>query len=277
MNFDPGTLLICRVSLAPLRNQPSHSSEQVSQILFGESCYLISKKDSWALVSCAWDSYQGWITAASLIVHSDSNSPDFTKKAQIVTSDLAIVKDLLSKSRLILSLGSILHPFLFTQGYQILSGTTAPYPRKSVTSDWISLETLGKLWLGAPYLWGGRHRLGVDCSGLMQVLWASQGLNLPRDAKDQYALAPIRVPLFGLDSPKIKPKMMVFAGSEKDNDSITHVGLIINEFQILHASGHVRLDSIDQVGILNENPNLGYTHFFKGMASYLDFDISAKW
>lgn len=102
------------------------------------------------MVSCAWDSYQGWITAASLIVHSDSNSPDFTKKTQIVNSDLAIVEDLVNKSRLILSLGSILHPFLFTQGYQILSGTTEPYPRKSVTSDWISLDTLGKLWLGAP-------------------------------------------------------------------------------------------------------------------------------
>jgi SH3-like domain-containing protein len=56
----------CQVSIAPMRAHPSDKSEMVSQLLFGEAVEIQDSKDTWRMVSCAWDGYAGWVDAKQL-------------------------------------------------------------------------------------------------------------------------------------------------------------------------------------------------------------------
>ena len=100
------------------------------------------------------------------------------------------------------------------------------------------------MYLNAPYLWGGRSPLGIDCSGFTQMVYRLQGINLPRDA---YQQAHIGTTLSFVD--ESEPGDLAFFDN-KDGE-IVHVGIILEENHIIHASGKVRIDRIDQQGIFN--------------------------
>ncbi|MBK7084827.1 MAG: C40 family peptidase [Flavobacteriales bacterium] len=99
-------------------------------------------------------------------------------------------------------------------------------------------------FLGAPYLWGGRTPTGVDCSGLTQMLFMLMGIYLPRDAYQQ-AEEGDPVELVDLAEPG---DLAFFDNAE---GRITHVGIVLPERRILHASGRVRIDALDQEGIFD--------------------------
>src|SRR3546814_10438613 len=52
---------ICNLPLIPLRKEPSHRSELISQLLFGESFEILERKNDWLFVRIAHDGYQGWV------------------------------------------------------------------------------------------------------------------------------------------------------------------------------------------------------------------------
>ncbi|CAE7211497.1 unnamed protein product [Symbiodinium sp. CCMP2456] len=99
-------------------------------------------------------------------------------------------------------------------------------------------------YMNAPYLWGGRSPFGIDCSGFTQMVYRLCGHALPRDAKDQaqlgYALSFIE---------ESEPGDLAFFDNQEG--LITHVGIILENNYIIHASGKVRLDRLDQTGIFN--------------------------
>lgn len=107
-------------------------------------------------------------------------------------------------------------------------------------------------FLHAPYQWGGRSPFGIDCSGFTQVVFKLYGTTLPRDAYQQAELG----------------KTLNFIHEAREGDlaffddedgKITHVGIVIPDGKIIHASGKVRIDTLDHHGIYNHEEKK-YTH-----------------
>jgi hypothetical protein len=111
---------------------------------------------------------------------------------------------------------------------------------------------VARRFLHAPYLWGGKSILGMDCSGLVQLCFALLGITLPRDASQQVLLGE------QVSSPKeaLPGDLAFFANPE---GKVVHVALVMAEGCIIHASGSVRIDRLDSEGIFNCETN-AYTH-----------------
>src|SRR5690606_14923026 len=133
-----------------------HSSEMVSQILFGEVFIIIEKKGEWLFIETHYDNYRGWIDEKqALIIDSD-----YTERSGFVTLEaatMALREE--NKQTVFLPAGSCL-PFykdgkckIGEESYQVVSNNiTIPNP-EDFNSDVV--ET-AKRFLNAPYLWGGR-------------------------------------------------------------------------------------------------------------------------
>jgi cell wall-associated NlpC family hydrolase len=105
------------------------------------------------------------------------------------------------------------------------------------------LKQLALSWLNAPYLWGGRTPLGVDCSGFVQVIYKLMGIDLSRDTWQQ-AQEGKAVKNFK----DVLPGDLAFFDNKED---IVHVGILLGDEKIIHSSGKVRIDAITKKGIIN--------------------------
>ena len=114
------------------------------------------------------------------------------------------------------------------------------------------LLEIASLYLNAPYLWGGKTPFGIDCSGFTQLVYKLCGYSLLRDARDQATQG--EVLSFIEES---EPGDLAFFDNEEG--SIVHVGIIMNDYNIIHAHGKVRIDTLDHSGIYNNDLNK-HTH-----------------
>jgi gamma-D-glutamyl-L-lysine dipeptidyl-peptidase len=99
-------------------------------------------------------------------------------------------------------------------------------------------------YLDVPYLWGGKSFFGIDCSGFCQQVFRHFGINLPRDAYQQAEKGEV----VGFLQEVVCGDLAFF---DNEEGRITHVGLMLNTHEIIHASGKVRIDKIDHQGIIN--------------------------
>ena len=121
------------------------------------------------------------------------------------------------------------------------------------------LEQLVLPWLNSPYQWGGRTMFGVDCSGFVQVNFKMLGIGLQRDAWQQAQQ--------GIVIKKLKDAAKGDLAFFDDRDEIVHVGILLGPDKIIHASGKVRIDSIDKKGIINSDSN-SRTHSLRAIRRY---------
>ena len=238
---------ICRLGVIPVRSEPSDRSEMTSQLLFGEhySVLEISSNGKWKRIRNHFDQYEGWIDATQFY----GISPEYFE--QINNSEYKICTDLVStilfrKSTLQIVIGSILplsQNELFKLDEQLaFNGESKSLGQKR---EFEFLRQIACKYLNAPYLWGGRSPFGIDCSGFTQVVFRICGYALMRDSSQQEQQG-MRVD--GTEA--MKPGDLAFFSNEKG--TVTHTGIVLEDQKIIHASGKVKIDKLDDTGIYVE-------------------------
>ena len=133
------------------------------------------------------------------------------------------------------------------------------YNGQAVMADQIRtvnmLEKVAMRYLHAPYLWGGRSPLGIDCSGFVQVLYKCIGISIPRDAYQQADIG--KTVNFAEEA-----TLGDLAFFNNEEGKITHVGMILKDKKIIHSSSMVRIDTFDHFGIFNADTKK-YSHQLK--------------
>lgn len=234
---------ICQLSYIPMRAQPTEKSEMVSQLLFGETYTILDKNDKWVLVLSDFDQYEGWISLSQIFeLAIDQTNSSLSK---LVNSKTLTVKTKAWGEQLI-SLGSILHPLLLEETLNGIELNIVEAKPETQPLDF------AQLLLGVPYLWGGRSAFGLDCSGFTQLIWKAAGIQLPRDARQQVQMG--QTVSFIQEA---LPNDLVFF--ENEEGLIIHTGILIDSQTVIHASGFVRIDSIDHHGIFDQKSKR-YTH-----------------
>lgn len=217
------------LAIVPMRKEPSDKSEMVNQALFGESCTIIDENEKWYLVELSHDNYQGWVDKKQVAIGEPS--PYKYIETQLITSTT----------------------FQNTP-IHITAGAYSP----TVTNNkWTSVIDAALPFLKSPYLWGGRSCLGIDCSGFTQIAFRLAGKKLLRDAYQQAEQGELVSFLDEAQSGDL-------AFFDNADGRVTHVGIIISgdngSFKsIIHASGEVRIDDLDNEGIYNKSLEK-YTH-----------------
>lgn len=234
---------ICVVSAAPVRKEAAHRSEMISQLLFGETLEILEEKDEWFKVKSTYDNYEGWLTH-HLVQPIDEATA--TAPQPYVTTGL-LNPLTLPNGLLNLPMGSTLTGY--NEETRLLWDDLHKYHGTfRNTTNAFKEDLLWKTiqpWLNAPYLWGGRTFMGVDCSGFVQVVFKVLGIPMQRDAYQQATEgSPVE------DIAHAKTGDVAFFQNE--NGRITHVGIVLGGDTIVHASGKVRVDTLTADGIFAE-------------------------
>ena len=237
----------CNVSAMPMRREPSHSSEQVNEVLFGERVEVLDIDDrDWALIRCEWDEYEGWCKTGQLTLISKK---EYMKAAKYIITHPG-AKLLFEEGEMWLPAGAELTGLKNSR----ISIYDKPGKFKGKKQPVKDLETSADLllkyatqYLNTPYIWGGRSSKGIDCSGLTQMAYKLCGKTISRDASQQ-----------AMEGETVDFLQHARCGDlaffDNAEGRIVHVGFLIDAHTILHAtetSGRVVIDRIDPGGIIS--------------------------
>ncbi|WP_162944889.1 C40 family peptidase [Flavisolibacter nicotianae] len=238
---------ICLLSVVPMRKEPSHCSEMVSQVLFGEYVTLGEEKEDFVFVTCQSDGYQGWVQANQLTTVADEQVLTTSEYIGVFTQEVFVNgrRRLMPFAIPVYSSGKPGDPLHFgNQQVSYKVSGTAVWNSNSKGFSKPNLDAIIQVFLDTPYLWGGKSIYGIDCSGFAQQVFKLFGLPLLRDA---YLQAEQGTEVKSLKDARLGD--LVFFQNEKGR--IMHVGILLENKEIVHASGKVRIDTIDEEGIFN--------------------------
>lgn len=243
------------MSWTPLRRNPRHASEMVSQLILGEvlesaeSTDIPTCRPEWAAVR-APDGYEGFVTRGSLIECSESAAADWSSRADTTSLGTGLSRidggdsdgarhapwgaklvSLGDDGTLELPGGGQVHP---TDLNRMVTDAerTVRYPHDTAMLIQTAMD-----WLGTPYLWGGRTEQGADCSGFVQAVFGIHGFAIPRDSGDQFQA--------GSRVEEAAGDLCFFAF---DDGPVSHVGIFMGDRRVIHASETRGCVAIDQLG-----------------------------
>ncbi|KQM62580.1 C40 family peptidase [Chryseobacterium sp. Leaf201] len=225
---------ICVVTVAPVRAESSDRAEIVTEILFGESADILEVNKNWTRIKMHYDGYEGWMDTKQL---KPVTGEDLARrKVTVITEDFSSV--LMRDGKMLLSMGSEVE-------FPAVASRRSHDVRESISLT-------AKEFLNVPYLWGGKSYFAVDCSGFTQLVYKIHGVKLPRDTSQQVEVGESLT--FVEES---RPGDLAFF--ESAEGKIIHVGIMLDNQRIIHASGKVRIDTLDSTGIFNKEMNK-HTH-----------------
>ena len=238
----PQETAICTLPFYPVRAEPRQGSEMVSMLLWGELFQVIENHKNWYKIECLHDNYSGWVSLRKVYNVDDDFLKTYQSEPPVFVSARPAYA-FFDEEKYLLSPGSRL-PMYKDNTFQILDKT---YNLRGM-AEWVrplsSIIETAKIFLGAPYLWGGRSIFGIDCSGFTQVVFGMHGIPLLRDAWQQAE--------YGITVENIADaKAGDLAFFAENGHKITHVGILTGDGHIIHASYSVRMDRMDGSEIFN--------------------------
>jgi hypothetical protein len=242
-------IYICENVFVPLRSGPSHRSEMLSQVLFGEKYVIESTSGTWIMIRTLFDGYTGWLDTH----HLQQGEEGTGNKGMVLNRSLLCYRS--DNTKMVLEAGCEIYDpdfetKIFKAGNNIFSAGME-FNKGFVHADESLTDTALK-FINSPYIWGGRVPSGIDCSGFTQLVYKIHGKVIARDSWKQ---AEEGKPVDFIS--ETKPGDLVFF--DNDRGRISHVGMILSQGLVIHASGRVRIDSIDHQGIFKKEIN-GYSH-----------------
>ncbi len=214
--------------------------------------------DEWFKIKSTYDGYEGWLTH-HLIKQIETTTA--LNDASFITTerDNLLMHD---AEAIYLPMGSSLVGFdketnlLWDESYQY----HGVYRNINTPLEDQLLQKTVFAWRNAPYLWGGKTFMGVDCSGFVQIVFKVLGIKLFRDANQQATQGIVIESL-------IETKEGDLAFFQNGNGKIIHVGILLNDNKIIHASGRVKIDTIDEEGIIDSESG-NRTHQLHSMKKF---------
>ncbi len=250
---------ICNLAIVPLRAEPDDRSEIVSQVLFGEHFEVLERQRQWARIRMHFDRYEGWLDSKQFAEISSAQFESLSLEPAVMNGDLVeyvtFGNDLLMPIPLGASINFLDYAEINRENYRFEGMKMVGVKPKQ------QIVRTAFLYLNAPYLWGGKTPFGIDCSGFTQMVYKLNGYTLKRDASQQ-----------AMDGEALSFIEESEAGDlaffDNEEGRIIHVGIIMENNYIIHASGKVRIDRLDHLGIYNAETNR-HTHRLRVIKKYI--------
>ena len=253
---------ITRLSVANLRAQPKHSAELVTQTLMGMPLKIYEVQNGFYHVKTP-EGYYAWVDAAGIEIVSRQKFKQWLTKPKIIITaqcgkickkpyaDAVPVSDYVLND--VFALKQMQDDYALVEYPDGRNGflkkgtflTLKQFEENNKKADADDLINNAKQYLGIPYLWGGTSTKGLDCSGFTKNVYAQLGYLLPRDASQQVKIG--KTIQITADFSQLKPGDLLFFGHQKNGkDKITHVAIHMGNGRIIHATGEVKIESLNQ-------------------------------
>ena len=262
LSIEEGDIRWCSatVSEAPMRRQPRHSSEMLSQALMGHPLLVIDSQGEW-LFAMGSDGYCGWINKGSVKMMDNDAMKRWRSSNRVVVSSVDQVRgygdSIGSEAMTVLVDGNILEAqdsvgaqsgrvrVLLPDGRMVWvdSGSLSELAAwASQCLDGAKVTDFARAMTGVPYLWGANTTKEADCSGLVKAAYLHCGHIVPRDAWQQALLGThVSADMYA----GLQVGDLLFFDNGSGNGRISHVGIVDGAGRIVHASGRVRDESLN--------------------------------
>lgn len=257
------TFGVINLSVANIRSKPDHPEELATQSLLGTIVRVLQEKEGWYRIQTP-DGYISWVDDDGIQLMTNSESDAWKSSPKVIYMNFYGLSfsspDENSEPVSDLVKGDLLKLNEETNGFykvEYPDKRTAFIPVKNALKyqEWLDKIELtpGKIvetartFMGIPYLWGGTSMKGVDCSGFSKTVYYLNGIILPRDASQQVHVGELVDTKDGFDN--LQPGDLVFFGRKANGDRkerATHVGIYIGNYEYIHSSGRVRINSFDK-------------------------------
>lgn len=250
--------------MVPVRAQAAEESEQLTQMLFGEPCEITDQCPRWKRVKSALDGQEGWADFKMISPMTDDEYQAYIQDWNATTArvlfPIAYAVSENNGQTVPLTAGTRL-PKYRNGEFEVLGVKFRIQPEmvaeKPLEMNAQNVMQVTRFMLNIPYLWGGKSAMGIDCSGFTQTVQTLFGHQLLRNAREQITQGTVIERLSDAQAGDL-----VFF--DHYDGRVSHVGLLLDQERVMHSSGRVKVEMIDDEGIISQEPSAAEdTHAIK--------------